>query len=154
MRQIVKKNRLLARNLFLIGGYQMFRSHKFVKVAVVTLAIIFIVSVSAFAEYNRDHVVTVMRNNMSLMREIGQAAAAEDWILTAQKFFAIAEGMVGILEYDPPKGTKEAWYATIEDFIFTAYVGIGASGARDVEALQEAIGKLRMLNGEGHATFR
>jgi hypothetical protein len=58
----------------------MFRLNRYGKVAVVTLVMVLLGSVSAFAEYNQEHVVRVMRDNVALMGEIREAAAAEDWI--------------------------------------------------------------------------
>ncbi len=132
----------------------MFNMDKKAKVVVIALALMSVVFGVAFAEYNRDQVVSVMRGNVSLVGQIGEAAAAEDWVLAAQKLFAISEGMVGIKDYDPPRGSKADWVATIEEFVFAAYHGIGACGANDAEALQESIAKLRLLNRQGHGAHK
>ena len=110
------------------------------KAAVIVLVLLTIGVAGAFAEYNRDHVVRVMRENVSLMGEINQAATEEDWVRAAQKLFAISEGMVAIRDYDPPRGSKSDWAATMDKFIFAAYQGIGACGSMDSDGLQEAIG--------------
>ena len=125
-----------------------------IKVTAVVLVLLAFVSISAFAEYNRDHVVGVMRGNLALIGEIGAAADAKDWVLAAQKLFAISDGMVGIKVYDPPRGSKADWVATIDEFVFTAYMGIGACGANDVDALKASIAKLRALNKEGHTDHK
>ena len=62
--------------------------------------------------------------------------------------------MMGILPYDPPRGSKADWDATITEFINTAFLGIGACGAQDREGLEAAMGKLWQLNGEGHGAHR
>ena len=118
----------------------------------IALAIlVFGTSVMSFAtEYDSDNVVRVMRGNLRLIGEIKDAASKTNWHLTATKLFEIAEGMMEVLPYDPPRGTKEHWDLTIGAFIDTAFEGIGACGRRDVEALNGAIAKLSALNREGH----
>ena len=132
----------------------MVSTYRKARVAVLITALMSMVSVLAFAEVDRDVVVAVMRGNVTLMGEIGEAAAAEDWVLAAQKLFAIAEGMVGVMKYDPPRGSKEDFVATIGEFVFAAYRGIGACGAQDAEALQESIAELRALNRQGHGAHK
>lgn len=124
------------------------------KAAFLVLIIATIVSVSAFADYDRDKVVAVMRDNVALMGEINSAAEAEDWVLAAQKLFAIADGMVEIMKYDPPRGSKEDWTATMSEFVYAAYRGIGACGEMDPDGLQESISTLRRLNREGHGDHK
>lgn len=124
------------------------------KVTAVVLILLALVSISAFAEYNRDHVVAVMRSNVALIGEIGAAADAKDWVLAAQKLFAISDGMVEIRDYDPPRGSKADWVETIDEFVFAAYKGIGACGDNDVDALKESIAKLRALNRQGHGDHK
>jgi hypothetical protein len=132
----------------------MFSRNKNAKVTVIIVALMSMILVSGFAEYDKDHVVKVMRDNVSLMGEIGAAAGAEDWVMAAQKLYAIADGMVGVMNYDPPRGSKADWTATMGEFVFAAYRGIGACGAKDSEALQESIAELRTLNRQGHGTHK
>jgi hypothetical protein len=123
--------------------------------AVIIVVVLLVGAASlSFAEYDGDHVVRVMRNNVVLMGAIGDAAEAENWFLAAEKLFELAQGMMGILLYDPPRGSKADWTATITEFIDTAFMGIGACGARDAEALGATIGRLWQLNGQGHGAHR
>jgi len=123
--------------------------------AIVIVVVLFVGGATlSFAEYDQDHVVRVMRNNVALMGAIGGAAEAEDWFLAAEKLYELAEGMMGVLPYDPPRGTKSNWDATISAFISTAFIGIGACGAQDAEALGSAIGRLWQLNGQGHGAHQ
>ena len=132
----------------------MFKSVSIRKVLVLALFITLVSSASLFAEYNQDHVVQVMGNNVALMGEINGAVKAEDWVLAAQKLFAIAEGMLGIMVYDPPRGSKADWDATMAAFVDAAYIGIGACGAKDADALQKAVTTLRQLNRQGHGAHK
>ena len=132
----------------------MFRSKMKIRVALIMLVLVLLGSVSAFAEYDQAKVVAVMRGNLGYIGEISSAAAAEEWVLAAQNLFAISEGMLGIMVYDPPRGTKADWDATLMEFVKTAYLGIGACGAQDVEALQEVIAKLKGLNRQGHGDHK
>ena len=109
----------------------------------------------AFAEeYDQEHVVEVRRNNMMLMGEIGEAAAAEEWFQAAFKLFELAEGMYGLIMYEPPRGPEEDWQETLTEFVNTAFIGIGACGTRDAEALQASIDTLRQLNRQGHGDHK
>jgi len=132
----------------------MFKSVSIRKVLVLALFITVFASASLFAEYDQDHVVRVMRDNVGLMGEINGAAQAEDWVLAAQKLFALSEGMLDIMVYDPPRGSKADWDTTMMAFVNAAYIGIGACGAQDAEALQKAVGTLRQLNRQGHGAHK
>lgn len=112
------------------------------------------VGLASAEEYDQEQVVEVMRNNRVLMGEITEAAAEENWFLSAVKLFELAEGMMGILPFEPPRGEEEHWEETLTDFINTAFIGIGACGARDAETLQASIGALWQLNGEGHSEHK
>lgn len=132
----------------------MLRTGRSLKVVAIALAAIVVVSVSAFADYDQQKVVGVMRNNIALMGEISAAATAEDWVLAAQKLYAIAEGMLEIRVYDPPRGSKADWDATMAAFVNAAFIGIGACGAEDADGLQSAITRLKGLNRQGHGAHK
>ena len=132
----------------------MLKNRKEAKVALIALAAVLVVSASAYAEYDQQHVVGVMRNNITLMGEINAAATAEDWVLAAQKLYAIADGMYTISKYDPPRGSKADWEATMGAFVNAAFVGIGACGVQDADGLQSAIAKLKGLNRQGHGAHK
>jgi hypothetical protein len=122
----------------------------------VIIMVVFLVGASAiaFAEYDQEHVVQVMRNNGALVGAIRGAAEAEDWFLAAQKLYELADGMLAILPYTPPRGDKEEWDATMTEFIRTAFIGIGAAGAMDGDALGAAVGRLFELNRQGHGDHK
>lgn len=108
----------------------------------------------AFAEYDRDLVVDVMRNNVAYLGETREAAENGDYFAAAESLFAMASGMKQIMEFTPPRGEQEDFAATIREFINTAYMGIGACGEEDAEALGTAIAKLRQLNQQGHREYK
>ena len=125
------------------------------RTVIIALALLFgFVGLASAEEYDQEHVVGVMRNNMVLMGEIGEAAAEEDWFQAAFKLFELAEGMYGIIMFEPPRGEEEGWQDTLTEFVNTAFIGIGACGARDSGALQESIDKLRQLNRQGHGDHK
>lgn len=129
-------------------------SKKIARTAIISLLLVIGISFFVFAEYDRDRVVQVMRNNVALMGAIGDAAKSENWELAAQKLFELAEGMIDVRQFDPPRGSKEDWDDTMTQFVSAAYRGIGACGARDSDGLQEAIGQLLQLNRQGHGAHK
>ena len=77
---------------------------------IIALALLFgFVGLTSAEEYDQEHVVEVMRNNMVLMGEIGEAAAEENWFQAAFKLFELAKGMYGIIMFEPPRGEEEGW---------------------------------------------
>ena len=132
----------------------MIMTKRIARVVMVAGILLMAASAFAFAEYDRDRVVQVMRENVGLMGEISEAAEAEDWELAAFKLFDIARGMIDIRRFDPPRGSKREWEATMNEFVNAAFIGIGACGEQDSEGLQMAITKLRQLNREGHGDHK
>ena len=118
------------------------------------LLLLFIFSMAAFAEYDRNNVKSVMRNNIQLMGEIGKAAESEDFTAAAEALMELAQGMISIREYSPNRGTQDSWDNIFEGFINAAFRGIGACGAKDINGLNEAISELRKFNSDGHRAHR
>ncbi len=111
-------------------------------------------SASVFAEYNRDLVRQVMRNNAMLPGKIKTAAKNKDFYGAAFALIDMAHGMYKIKDFTPRKGYPSRWTDAIERFIDTALMGIGACGEKDIDGLNKAIAGLVALNREGHRTFR
>ena len=129
-------------------------SSRSTKVLAMASILLIVSGTLAFAEYDQEKVVGVMRNNIDLMGGIGEAAAAEEWFLAAQGLYTLAEGMMGIMKFTPPRGSQADYEATMVEFINAAFRGIGACGAGDKEALEQAIGELRALNRQGHGNHK
>ena len=130
------------------------RTKKIARMAIIMTVLLVGVSSLIYAEYNRDRVVEVMRNNVALLGATGKAAQSEEWELAAQKLFELAQGMIDIRRFDPPRGSKEDWEGTMTEVINAAFIGIGACGTRDADALQASIGTLRQLNRQGHGDHK
>jgi len=129
-------------------------SKKIIRILILSVVLLVGISSLVSAEYDRDRVVEVMRNNVALLGAIGEAAQADDWETAAKKLFELAEGMIDIRRFDPPRGTKRDWDATMTEVVSAAYIGIGACGARDADGLQQAITQLRQLNRQGHGAHK
>jgi len=120
----------------------------------IVVALLVMVSTFSFAEYDRDVVKTVMRDNVSLMGAVSKAAKQEDYLAAGQALMKLAEGAFAVKDYEPPKGTAEEWEETWEAFIVAAFKGIGACGEEDKRGLDDAIKELKKLNGQGHRDHR
>lgn len=127
---------------------------KFVRVAAVVVILATMAGVSAFAEYDRNAVVQVMRNNVQLMRQVRSASNENDFYLAAQKLMELANGMIGIIKFTPRRGEKTAWDDTMDQFVSAAFQGIGACGEKDKQKLDQAIARLQELNRAGHSQFK
>ena len=127
---------------------------KVYKLLIAALLLATLTTASVFAEYDRNAVVKVMRGNLVFMREIKTAADNQDYYLTAQKLMELANGMITIIKFTPRRGEKTAWDETLDEFVKTAFKGIGACGEEDKQTLDEAITRLQQLNSLGHQQFK
>ena len=105
-------------------------------------------------EYNRDTVVEVMRGNYPLVQSATTANQEGRYYEAGVALVHLAEGMIKIAPYTPPKGTKAEWDRVMKAFIMAAFKGIGAAAQGNGENLTAALGELTRLNGEGHRMFR
>ena len=124
------------------------------KIIVLIVALVMLVSSIGFAEYDRDLVKQVMRDNVSLMGAVSKAAKQEDYLAAGQALMKLAEGAISVKEFTPPKGSADEWEATWDAFIMAAFKGIGACGEEDENGLNDAIKALKKLNGQGHKEHR
>jgi hypothetical protein len=120
-------------------------------VAVIALLLI---APQVFAQYNRDAVVPVMRNNVKLLGEINAALKAEDFYITAVKLMELAEGMKTIEQNPPPGGSRAEWNRIYDELIAAAFRGIGACGEEDAQKVQAEIANIIALRNEGHGKFK
>ena len=127
---------------------------RFGRVAIIAVLLMVGIATLSFAEYNQDHVKRVMRNNGAQMGSISKAMEESDWFGAAAGLYEIASGMIAIMAYTPPQGSKADWDKTMTEFVNAALVGIGACGAQDAEGLQAAFGTLRQLNRQGHGDHK
>ena len=113
-----------------------------------------LVSSGVFAEYDRQKVVEVMRNNVALMGKAGKAAKAANFHEAAEYLIELAQGMLEIADFTPPKGFKADWDGTNDVFLKAVYKGIGACGNEDTNALNSALKELQRLSSQGHRDHR
>ena len=121
---------------------------------VVALVLSMFAAFGAFAEYDRDKVVPVMRNNMAMFGQIRQAAGKGDFSTAAASLFELAKGEFTLIGLDPPQGSKEEWDDTHWAVVSAAWDGIKACKDKDADKLNEAIQALSGLNRAGHSEFR
>jgi hypothetical protein len=126
-------------------------TRKFLAVLVVLLLV---AGTTVFAEYDRDKVRQVMRDNVQLMGQASRAARSEDFVEAAQALMSLTNGMIEISAYTPPKGSGDDWARTMDEFIKAAFRGIGACGEEDSEKLDDALSELKKLNSQGHRNHR
>ena len=118
------------------------------------VALLLVVSSQAFAGYDREAVVSAMRNNGKLMGALNEAAGKEDYFAAAEALMGIAQSTEPLLSLDPPKGSKAVWKRIHADVIKAAFRGIGACAEEDAAQLKVHIGEIGALIKEGHSTFR
>ena len=120
----------------------------------VALIVFLLITPQLFAQYDREAVVSVMRNSYRLMGEINAAANAQDYYTTAVKLMELAEDFKILEQTPPPRGSRVEWNRIHSELIDAAFRGIGACGEKDSEALKAEISKIMAYNQEGHSKFK
>ena len=121
---------------------------------VVCFVAVTVFSTLAFAEYDKDKVVSVMRANGGAMGAIKKALEAKDFFTVAENLMVIATGMKSIEEITPMKGAKGEWDANHQTLVKAALKGIGACGEEDAEKVGMYVGEIGKLIKEGHGMFK
>ncbi len=116
--------------------------------------IMLLITPHVFAQYNRDAVVSVMRNNIRLLGEINAALNAGNFYTTAVKLMELAEGMKTLEQTPPPSGSRAEWNRIHNELIAAAFRGIGACGEEDAQKVQAEISNIVAFQSEGHRRFR
>ncbi len=120
----------------------------------IALAAFLFAGLAVYAEYDREKVVSVMRDNARLLGEAKKAAGGKDYFAAAESLMELARGMRSIREMSPPRGDAGQWRTTIDDVVAAAFMGIGAAGERDDAKLAASLAELGRLGGVGHGQFR
>lgn len=124
------------------------------KVGVALVVFLLLGIATTFGEYNKDQVVSVMRENQTLVGQL-QTALKESRFADAEKaFYRFAELNASIQPYTPPKGDKKEWDRVLGAFVSAAVRGGVASRSRDAVKADAALKELLALNKEGHGMFR
>jgi len=116
--------------------------------------VLLLITPQLFAQYNRDVVVSVMRNNVRLLGEINSALNAKDFYTTGLKLMELAEGSNSLKQMAPPRGSKAEWTRIHKETAAAAFRAIGACGEEDSAKVQAEIAKIVALRNEGHGKFR
>jgi len=123
----------------------------YILVAVLALLLI---TPQVFAQYNRNAVVSVMRNNVRLLGEVKAALNAGDFYTTALRLMELAEGVKTLEQTPPPRGSRAEWNRINDELIAAAFRGIGACGEEDAQKVQAEIANMIALRNEGHGRFQ
>ena len=127
---------------------------KFKKI-LVAVAVLFVAAAALlFANYDKAKVVSVMRENRTLVGKVQEALKTSDFAAAETSFKRFAEINDSIKEFTPTKGTKEEWSKVIVNFVTAAKKGAEASAAKDSAKAAEALAQLLAYNKEGHTKFR
>ena len=121
---------------------------------VLSVVVVALFAMQAFAEYDKDAVVSAMRANGAAMKAVNGALGEEDFFAAAEKLMEIAQNMKSLDAYTPKKGTKEVWDRIHGDLINAAFKGIGACGEGDAEKAKGHLGEISALIKEGHGIFK
>jgi hypothetical protein len=124
------------------------------RIVVIAIAAIFAVSTVAFAEYNKDATVKVMRDNIAAFGKLRTAAGGADYAGAADALMVIAGGSLKLLAADPPKGQKADWDAVHRDMAKAALKGVDAALDRNKAGLDAAVVDVGNVQKRGHSTFR
>lgn len=123
----------------------------FIALCVTVLALF---ATQAFAEYDKDMVVEVMRSNGANFGELKEAAEGGDYFSAAEALMQIAKNIKSLEAVTPTEGSKEDWDRIHGNLIKAAFKGIGACGEEDSEKLKMYIGEIGAFIKEGHGIFR
>jgi len=118
------------------------------------LAIASLVPTAAFAQYEKDAVVTVMRNNQTQLGLAKDASGKNDLLAAGVALADIARGMYSIKKFVPYKGDKASWDKSIDAVVMAALKGAGAAATGDKAGVDAAIAELRRLNALGHSAHK
>ena len=80
---------------------------------------------AVFAQYEKDAVVAVMRNNVAQLAAARDASGKGDLIAAGVALADIARSMHSIKRFVPNKGDKAAWDKTLDAVVLAALKGAG-----------------------------
>jgi hypothetical protein len=116
--------------------------------------VLLLVTPQLFAQYERDAVVSAMRDNVRLLGEVNSALNARDFYTTAVKLMELAEISHRLSRMAPPQGSQAEWTRIHLESRGAALRAVGACGEEDAAKVQAEVGKLVALRNEGHGKFR
>jgi hypothetical protein len=120
----------------------------------ITVIVFLLITPFLSAQYNRDVVVSAMRDNVRLLGEINAALNAEDFYTAGVKLMEMAEASNTLARMDPPRGSGAEWKRIHEASRAAAFRAVGACGEEDTAKVQAEIANLVALRNEGHGLFK
>lgn len=125
---------------------------------VILLVLLFTVVLSfgpfaAAADNNLSVIQPVMQKMPTAMKDLQFKFTAKDYFGTAEKFMDIAEMFKSLETVIPDNGDKANWDRIHQSMINTAFMGIGACGAKDDKTIGKAIESLAKYKEKGHKLF-
>lgn len=106
------------------------------------------------ADYDSAAVKAVMQSNAATLGATTKALAASDWEAVADGFIQFSQNAKKMRAFTPPKGDAQEWARIWEDFLFAAYQGVGAAGARDAVKAKALLDQITGDRNTGHSQFR
>jgi len=113
-----------------------------------------LLTAGAFADYDKDASVKIMRRNAALLGEVTSAANKNDFAQASQKLKLLGDEMKPLLAMTPPKGDKKAWDGILNAFIAATEAGRAACEKSDAAALKVSLDEIRRVMQQGHKAFR
>ena len=121
---------------------------------IIAVMMLLLITPQLFAQYNREAVVSRMRDNVRLLGEINAALDGKDFYTAGMKLMEMAEGHHLLAQMSPPGGSQAEWARIHNALAAAAFRAIGACGEEDAAKVQAEMGKIIALRNEGHGTFR
>jgi len=113
-----------------------------------------VLTAGAFADYDKDASIKIMRQNAALLGQITSAANANDFALASEKLKLLGDEMKPLLSMTPPKGDKKEWDEMLTAFMAATDAGRAACEKSDASALKVSLGEIRRVMQQGHKAFR
>jgi len=121
---------------------------------VVSIVVLVLFAVQAFAAYDSATVKKAMRTHAALLGETSKAVEANDFFLAAEKLMENATLFKSLMVMSPKKGSEAEWNRILNGMLKAAFKGIGACGEENAEGVAAAISELKAVKKEGHKMFK
>jgi lysylphosphatidylglycerol synthetase-like protein (DUF2156 family) len=104
--------------------------------------------------YDPAVVKDIMHINQATIGAVTKAIAAADWVAVADGFIQYTVNAKKALTFAAPKGDSKEWTRLWTDFLFAAYQGVGAAGAKDPVAAKKFLDQITGDRNAGHPQFK
>lgn len=104
--------------------------------------------------YDSAAIKDIMHSNGATVGAVTKALGASDWVGVANGFIQFAQNAQKARAYAAPKGDAKEWARIWDDFLFAAYQGVGAAGAKDAAAAKKFLDQITGDRNQGHPQFK